>query len=656
MARSEESRVKVWQDRIRSANKAYDKWAELYQTHRLEEYYLGRQWRGRTEPEAQELYAINLVFATIETNKPTLLFGNPKIKISPRPGMQGTAGSESDLRAKLCQDTVQTFIDDPKIGFAGHTQLALHESHFRFGVIEVGYTADFIDNPNAGQPVLKEEDDTPIKDDSGNTLEQPERLPVSEALYVKRIPASAYRTSMSSCNRLTDNDWVAYSEWHYVEDIKDNKTYRNTVNLKATGQIDRQLTSDRDIDDDERERRHGMVKIWKIWDLRKKKKHVIAEGHKKFLMEDVGFTFLPHAAMKWYEILDSFYPLPPVYNWLMPQDEINETREAQRAHRRRFYRRYTAQKGSVDKEEMDKLENGGDGAFAWTNVPDPIKPIQDAPMGSDVWANLDASKEDFLNVSGVGDDQRGVANTETATQANIIDTRNKLRESAIRKKVGEWLGEVAHLMLLTITESMALPFWIKRNVDLHAVQTEAQQQEQQLLQLQQQTAMTGQPPMDPATGMPVDPQMLMMPGPAAMDVMVTSHLYEEITSEDLEDVDVDVSVELATMSPVTQDVERANWNNVLALLVNPQLVAIFAQSEMILRKTLSLYNITAENEIREFQQLCIAAMQAIAAQQAMQAQATAEGEARTTAKKAGVNKDLVDTTPNRPMPQPPGVM
>lgn len=587
---TEEDRVKTWQDRLHSAGKLYKSWSEEFDTDRLEKYYKGKQWRGLSEEEASKRYVINLVYSTIEVNKPSLIFHRPQIRVQPRPGRANTFGSTVMERARVVQDTVQTFIDDPDVDFALETSLALQEAHFRFGVIEVGYTADYVDNPNAGKPVLKEDKETPVRDSQGNTVMEPSVVPRREDLYVKRIPSSSFRVSLSSTNSLSRNDWVAYCEWHYLEDLKRNPVYK-TTGLKSSGVIREEL---REIIEDEEDldARQGMVKIWKIWDIRSGKRHVIADGHKKFLLEDEPFSFLPFAIMKFHEILDSFYPLPPVYQWMDPQDEINETREMQRAHRRRFYRRYTMMKGAMDEPELQKLETGGDGVVAESNVPNPLLPVPDAPLAADNWRHLDESKSDFLAVSGIGGDQRGVAESETATQASIIDVRARLRETSARTRVGEWLASIARLMMMTIRERMSLPFWIQRNLDPFSA---------------------------------ADPSAIAME-------------WQKITSDDLGDIDIDIFVELSSMSPVTEEMERNSWNQVLALLTNPQLIMIMAMSEPVLRKTLALYGVKSENEIREVQRVA----QQIIQMQMQQAQAQQQQEAMDEAQRAGVAPELIE--------------
>lgn len=594
--RGEEARTTRWFKRIRAANKVHKKWYERFKVKHLEEYYLGKQWMGVQESEAQSRYVINLVFSTIETNKPSLIFNNPQCRMDVRPGKQDDLSEGAEDRAKLCQDTVQTFVDDPDQEFVPTTSLALHETHFSFGVIEVGYTPDWIENPNAGKPVLEEKDkeddpDVEVRDEEGQPVMEPDRLLTQEFLYYKHIPADTFRVSASNRNSLKQNDWCGYYEWHYVEDIKRNPVYAKTARgLKALGSINREISeTDNEDSDEERDQHEGMVKVWKIWDHRTLTKLVLAEGHKKVLYEE-PFKYSPFAVLKWYEVLKSFYPCPPVFQWLGPQDEVNETRDAQRAHRRRFYRRYTVLRGSVQPEELEKLETGGDGIYIEVDQPDPIRPVNDAPLSADVWQHLDQTKQDFLTVSGVSGDQRGVAESETATQANIINQHAQLRESAIRAKVQSWLADICRLTLLTIRDNMALPIWIQRNVDMA----------------------------NP------DPESKML------EMARVLQRWTEITNEDLGDTDYDISIDLSSMSPVSQEQEKANWNNILALLANPQLCMILSQSPTLLRKTLQLYGIKTEREMLEIRNVMTFVVMTTAAMAAAGAQSKGQPPGKKT--------------------------
>ena len=422
--------VTVWGDRLRKANDDYDAWAREYMVKRLAAYYRGHQWAGVTEEEAKHKYTINLTFATVETQLPTLMFSKPKIMVEARPARGQSIGSDVGNRATLVQDALQTAIDDPKLRFKYHTTLALRNAYSRFSVVEVGYTADWIDNPNAGKPVLKE-DNSPMLDSEGVEVKEPTKVlkSGSEALYVRRVPPQSFRV-WPGRNDLAANDFVAYFEWHYVEDVKRNPDYEHTADLKATGmdRMDERGASSMS-DDPDRLKHVGMIKLWKIWDLRRKVRHVYAEGATQLLQEGKSYTTLPFAVLKFYELEDSFYPLPPIFNWLSPQDEVNESREMQKIHRRRALRRYMREP-QVKKEEFEKLETGEDMVCIEVPkvVPSPIMPIPDAPLENANWQQLAVTHEDFREITGASGESRGEPTADTATQANIINVRQQIRE------------------------------------------------------------------------------------------------------------------------------------------------------------------------------------------------------------------------------------
>ena len=578
--------VQVWQGRITRENKVYDAWAKEYDVERGLHYYLGKQWKGLARSDADKKYVINLIFATIETQMPSLLFSRPKVTVEPRPSdVSEQPKSDAGGRASLIESTLQTFIDDPRLKFNAQTALSLKDGYFRFSVIEVGYTADWIDNPNADKPALKD-DGTDMLDSAGQPVKQPRKLlkKGSEELFIKRIPPQSFRASPGH-NILEENDWIAYYEWHPIEDIQANPEYENTTDLKPTGQVTNQPDQQPE-QEQTRERQNGMVKLWKIWDLRKKVRHVIAEGHPKMLQQDKPWTAFPLAALKFYEIPDAWYPLPPVFNWIKPQDEINESREMQRTHRRRFVRRYMREP-NVKQEEFDKLEAGEDGVCIEVPKvnPSPIMPIPDAELGQSNWEQLASTKDDFQQITGVSGEARGIPEADTATQANIINVRSQIRESSARLLVADWLATIARLMLLTIREHMQLPMVVKLNTDPFAPKKNLQ-------------------PL-PQPGVASDPVgALIQAGPSRGDRIAQE--WKQVESKDL-DLDVDVKIDIASLSPVAEDAQRAQWNIVLQLLTNPPLFQLLMTPNPdqpddpppLLRKTLVLNGVKSDQEIRE---------------------------------------------------------
>ena len=151
----QEKELKVWHKRLKDADDAYKDWYDLYGVESLEKYYLGQQ-----EPEGEgDHFVLNLFFSTVETKKPSLLYFTPKPMVEPKEARLDDPGSSVIERAKLREDVLHTLLSDKQFNFRSRTQLAMHESFFSYGIVEVGYSAEWVDNPQARKPVLDEEGD-----------------------------------------------------------------------------------------------------------------------------------------------------------------------------------------------------------------------------------------------------------------------------------------------------------------------------------------------------------------------------------------------------------------------------------------------------------------------------------------------------------------
>src|SRR6185369_7752667 len=121
---SDADRVKAWQARINAATKLYEDWEKEYECDLLEEYYYGKQWQGDEEEISKRKYVINLFFPAINIDKPSMIFNLPQYRVTPRPARIDDKNSDVEARARLQQDTLQTKVEDPDIGFETETSLA----------------------------------------------------------------------------------------------------------------------------------------------------------------------------------------------------------------------------------------------------------------------------------------------------------------------------------------------------------------------------------------------------------------------------------------------------------------------------------------------------------------------------------------------------
>jgi hypothetical protein len=549
--------LKKWARELTKANKVYEKWEEEYDCEVLLEMWKGNQWKSEVDPKG-DMYVINLTYANVETRLPALAFYRPRITIVPRPNKTDDPLSSSPARMKLLEDTAQTLISDRSMNFMDHVWMAIRDAHFRFGVVEVGYTADLVDNPNAGKPVLNSKDEE-MRDEEGKAVIEPNKIPKSESIYIKHIEAKQFRFSIHAKAVLTKGDWVAYYEWVPVEDVRNNPRYQNTHKLKPGGRIrsdvDPMALGDSESDTMYRE---GMVKIWKVWDPRAQTRYIFDDGFKSLLLEE-EYKCWPFAFLKFHPITSEPYPMPPVSTWKHPQRELNEIRETERKHRKRAARRYLTRMNALSEDGRAKLESGEDGALIECNV-DPnvaIQTLQDAPLDRNVTNYRETAKTDFNQVSGISGEMKGVSDAATATQANIIDVNSKLRESFHREEVGKFIGDIVSNILHFLLEYGTIDMLIKTNVDLSSQN-------------------------------------------AQVEAMAIEQTWQTLKLESLgTDLNWQVEIDIESMMQQNEDQRRNQWIAGLESIKDPATQTLLLASDTMLRKHLSFFGIRNETEIQE---------------------------------------------------------
>lgn len=457
--------AQVWSPKIQAANDYYNTWAQRYKVDKLEEFYLGKQWQEQ-EGIQYDPYITNLVFSSIEVKVPSLLFSKPLFSVTPKPSKIDFDPDSSEEASKLRQDILNYYASDDDNEFSLNAELAILDAFFRFGIMEVGYSADWIENPKAGKPILLS-DQEPLTNKDGEIVSEPDKIPQSEQIYVKRIPSKRFRVGGIDHQILKQCSWCGYWEFVRTEDLKANDNLQNTENIGASTGYSSDFQPEyfsREIAD--LMKTGDISLIWKIWDIRSKMYYIFDNTVNNTLFVK-KYKRLPVYPLVFHHRLSGFYPLPPVFNWLSPQIEYNESREALRTHRRRFLRKFTARRGAFQDGELNKFIAGGDGYIGEVDGDSStaIHAVDNAAIGSDNAQSLLVSKDDFNIVSGTTSEQRGQSDRTTATQASITDVRSKIRESRPQTQVSKWLSKIAKEILILSQEKLTLPFFIQLEAD-----------------------------------------------------------------------------------------------------------------------------------------------------------------------------------------------
>ncbi len=573
--------VELWiDDRWAAGVKVKTTWEEDFEIPRCKQYWLGNQLEEPEDENNRRRVQINKVHPSVKASIPSLYFHDPFARVEASPALSDTPGQTPEIsiddKAILLQDTGNTFIRDSDTSFDESSHDAMKEAHWSFGCVRVMCDSVPVENPAAESIPMMEHEDTivrnPIKKRLGDFLGLTTPAPVKEErFYVKRIPSRQIVVSADQSGVIKENAWIGYWSVHYVEDVKRAEIYKNTKDLKASGvKTDEDPPEGRDKDKDAK--RPGKIKLYHIWDQRGKWYLVFADEHKQPIRE-VKYKRLPLKFIRFDTDPDRFYPIPPIYHMLHPQDETNESRDWLRKNRDGTVARYTVEEGGIDPSEMAKLEDGSMGTYVWRKKGtggDVIMPVNQPNYSSIAAHTLNLAKEEFDELSLMAGEQRGVPESKTATQAKIMDVRSQVQESFDRSSVAKFLGEIVEEIILLAVDKMSLSKWILKNADPYAA------------------------------GFPVAAQQI-------------SEMWRQITHKDLEKatdgLKWSVVIEPGSMSPVAEHQERMEWNQAIALITNPIMTRLLAISPEIRKKHLTLNGIKSARE----QELIGQAMQAMVA-------------------------------------------
>jgi hypothetical protein len=555
----------VWQDRLHSSNLYYQAWEKLFKCKILEKYYEGIQWKSQKEL-GYNPYVFNKISSTIQFKLAEFLPTFPKFQITSVPSAEEWDLESAAASATLKESTLNTIIQNDNINFSEEMESAYKDSFFRFGIIEVGYAADWFINPNAAKPLLKKDTDRNIPNNDRYKIKQePEELPVNERVFFKHIDAKRFRVGGLDHKYLNQCSWCGYYEYVNRDDLLSIKSLINRDKIEnAAGTVSDTDTADEITADYQTDRHKGhALKVWRIWDLRSRMRLLILDDrattiYQKGFKRLPLFDFRPDRRL----VTDGFYPIPPVYNWLSSQDELNETREMLRVHRRRFIRKFQVLEGRIDDVELEKFETGQDGSLVKVKAENAIAPIDNADLGTSLNEAIQISGSDFNELAGISNQDLEVPDRSTATEANIINQKGSVRQLKDRDRITKWFSRIGREGLLLCQENFTSQFWIELN------SPEGRDSLFQEMSVQQKT-------------------------------------IKWITSEDLKDgYDFKIDVDLTTVSVAAQQEEKQKFLEFMAYMNQfPQL----AFSPLLVRECAYRVGYRNEPAIREVQRLAMTA-------------------------------------------------
>lgn len=559
----EQTDAQKWLDKIRAAKKVKEDWRAKFRVDLAYNYRDGVQ-RPSHVPES-EWITINKIYSNLKGELPSLYANDPYFYIklaksySPHPMEIARMEMKGEMRQSMLNYLKRELELKPKV------RLCILDAYFQYGVIKVHYSADMVENPEAGQPMM--EGEAPLIGNDGQPVIQPDAIPTNEAYKLSRIHPDDFLVDADAGPLEDDISFVAQRIRRPLEDVKADERYDEAVRARVKPTEARE-----DKVQEERERRKkgsissgdtvepDIVVSYEVYDLKNKQWLVVSEGADEYLMKpgplSKGVEKHPFLTLRFGLMRDDgWYPIPPVSQWLDPQRENNELRSKIQTHRKRFNRKYEVWDGAFDDPaaELAKLESGGDGTVIRKNQPQQaIFAIQDAPLDQNHIQELIMLRGDFEEIANGANQLGSGSGVDSATEAGIIEKRLVMRE-----------GDNLSLVMDFTTD-------IGRKVD-------------QLVQanITREQAVR-------VTGPRGDTWELIKP-----------EYYDGVEGE------YQYSVNTGSTTPQLPEIERAQWTAFLSLIANAPFLAL---SKSLLKRMAEMHHIEDENMIDELMAIAKAMM------------------------------------------------
>lgn len=489
MARpSNEQITKSWLEKISAAKKKHKEFKDTFRVDKARAYFEGRQNEGASP---SEWITVNKVYSNLMAQLPTLYSVDPyfyvKLKKFYHPDPMMIAMYEQ--RGKIRQANLNYYKEE--LDLKTKARLGILDAEFAYGVIKVHYKADEVENPDKGKPMMSEDGETQLVDESGGPLMEPDYIPVNERYCITRIHPDDFIWDEDS-GPLEDK-WGFVAERVKLTKEEARKDRRlNQRLLKQVGTVNKK--KDEDPPNLEESNKNDEIYIlWEIYDLKKKQWLIVAENQDDKYMGPIMtarplpkyIENHPYAILRFTLRDNSPYPIPPVSQVIDPQKEYNSARSKVQTHRKRFNRKYEVFVGGLTDEEdsLSALESGDDGTIIKKQTAARVvDPISDAPLDPQLYSEIALLNGDIVEMFGTN--AEGLRKVDSATEASILDKRSDVKEGDRLSLVIDWIKTIARKLDMCIqahiSEDQAIrisgpegDFWqIVRTEDYEAIKGE----------------------------------------------------------------------------------------------------------------------------------------------------------------------------------------
>ena len=383
---------------------------------------------------------INLVYGYVHTAIPRIYFRDPHMSTNPK-------GAESISAARVLELVINYMFRELNLKNEVY-RLLMDVFLFGHGWLKYGYIGTMGETesevPTENSEYIKEEE-----------------------IFAAYVPYEDIVFDVTLCQDPPhDCRWIAHRIIRPVSEMKSDTKYDNTGKIKSN-MTTRDSHGDK-IDDALKDSDLELFEFWEVHDKDSNKIYCVAENMDRFLREtDNTYKMkgLPFSMLKFNMVPGEPYPLSDIFIIEAQILERVKLRASQLNHVKRWNRQLSIEINSMAKDEMEKFQQGIDGAITQrTKGSAPPTPIQYAPMPVEAFQIDDLIQRDIDTVIGQSEvDRGGQARTQTNTKFELQGQQaaTSARQSQRQDKLEDFLEEVASKIIQLIKQFQTTPKYVR---------------------------------------------------------------------------------------------------------------------------------------------------------------------------------------------------
>jgi hypothetical protein len=432
------SEISSWLDKVNKARQKRDQRSAKFRWKEILAEFKG-DWSATLGYLDIGILPINLVFAYVKTELPSLYIRDPHIKINPktRTSVWTARVLEAVInyiwsRKRLKREIKKCIVDALLIG----------HSWFK-----TGYVGQFADVEHEGDKIPQV---------------------INEDYFGYRVPWDCIVFDDDAIDPPYDCAWIAHDIYKTPEELKGNQKYNQQAVIDAHVGFER-AALDRDAD----RAKSGKIRITEIWDFAKKVKFTISDGATDYLEAPDKWPYemhnSPFSLLKFNFANDDPWGLGDA-QMAEPQFlELIKIRSAAVDHLKRFNRQLFAEVDAfATNDEESKFATGTTGAIIKLNpgaiAGNKIKVSDFAQLDPNIYTIEDRVKDDGANVLGQTAAERGgQQKTSTRTIRELLQQVKgaENRRSEKIDSVEDFVEEIAGNLCALIKQFATEPYYVR---------------------------------------------------------------------------------------------------------------------------------------------------------------------------------------------------